>query len=72
MIETEILDVNVGLPFGRHKNQPLSEVPESYLRWCIETCKLSSGLRSAVAAELTSRGIEVPPAPPPRWLWFMR
>jgi uncharacterized protein (DUF3820 family) len=53
------------LPFGRHKNKALAEVPSDYLRWAIHECKLSSGLRLAVAEELTRRGIEVPPPPPP-------
>jgi hypothetical protein len=51
------------LPFGRHKDQPLTEVPTDYLRWAIGECKLSSGLLTALTAELVRRGVE---APPPR------
>jgi hypothetical protein len=53
------------LPFGKHKDKPLSEVPAGYLQWAIETCKLSSGLRAAVAEELTRRGVEAPAPPAP-------
>jgi hypothetical protein len=48
-----------------HKGLPLLGVPTDYLRWCLSACNLSSGLRSAVAAELASRGVQVP-EPPPR------
>jgi hypothetical protein len=50
------------LPFGKHKGRPLAEVPASYLSWLLAEVKLSSGLRCAVAAELTRRG---PYSPPP-------
>ena len=53
------------LPFGRHRNVPLPQVPASYLHWALRECRLSSGLRGAVAAELSSRGVPVPPPPPP-------
>jgi hypothetical protein len=56
----------MSLPFGRHKDKPIGEVPADYLQWLLATCKLSSGLRAAVANELASRGVEVPSAPPPR------
>jgi hypothetical protein len=61
VIHTNTLTVTVGLPFGKHKG-----VPTDYLRWVIDACKLSSGLRAAVANELTKRGIDVPAPPPPR------
>jgi hypothetical protein len=54
------------LPFGKHKGQPLADVPGDYLRWALLTVKLSSGLRTAVADELTRRGVPVPAPPPPR------
>jgi hypothetical protein len=54
------------LPFGRHKGTPLPDTPTDYLRWLLRTCKLSTGLRAAVAAELQARGIETPPPAPPR------
>jgi uncharacterized protein (DUF3820 family) len=52
------------LPFGRHKGQPLADVPSGYLRWCLDTCKLSSGLRLALVEELQARGVEVAMPPP--------
>ncbi len=52
------------LPFGKHAGKPLAEVPTDYLQWAIRECKLSSGLRAAVTAELTRRGASTP-APPP-------
>jgi hypothetical protein len=54
------------LPFGRHKGVPLAEVPNAYLQWAIRTVKLSSGLYSAVAAELRERGTFTPD--PPEWV----
>jgi hypothetical protein len=62
MQTTEVKHV---LPFGRHMGQPLAAVPTSYLSWLLRETKLSGGLRSAVAAELESRG-QPAPAPPPR------
>jgi hypothetical protein len=55
------------LPFGRHKGQPPASVPTDYLEWLLRTCKLSSGLRAAVRAELVRRGVnpsQLPPEPP--------
>jgi hypothetical protein len=74
------------MPFGKHKGQPLSDVPGDYLVWLLRECKLSSGLRVAVADELTRRGqrpppVEVPPPPrcpdcksasEPRYTWQQR
>jgi Putative quorum-sensing-regulated virulence factor len=53
----------VSLPFGKHKNQPLPEVPTNYLCWLTREAKLSAGLRAAVGDELAGRGV-TPPAPP--------
>jgi uncharacterized protein (DUF3820 family) len=54
------------LPFGKHKGRPLPAVPTGYLEWISRETKLSSGLRSAVAAELKSRGLQAPAPLPPR------
>jgi hypothetical protein len=54
------------IPFGKHKDRPLSTVPTDYLQWAVRSLKLSSGLRAALSAELACRGVEVPPAPPLR------
>jgi hypothetical protein len=53
----------VTLPFGKHRNCPLSEVPSHYLTWLASTCRLSSGLKAAVHAELRERGEPVPAGP---------
>jgi ribosomal protein L37E len=45
------------LPFGRHKDTPLPEVPADYLRWLLGSVKLSTGLVAAVVEELVRRGI---------------
>jgi hypothetical protein len=54
------------LPFGKHKGRPLPQVPSGYLQWLIRECKLSSGMRSAVADELRHRNIDAPAPAPPR------
>jgi hypothetical protein len=54
------------MPFGKYKDKPLAEVPSPYLSWLLRECKLSSGLRAAVADELSRRSINAPAAPPPR------
>jgi hypothetical protein len=54
------------LPFGRHRDRPLSEVPSDYLQWAIRECKLSSGVRTAVTDELRRRNVETPAPAPPR------
>jgi hypothetical protein len=55
------------LPFGKHRGEPLSAAPTSYLVWCHRTLRLSSGLRVALATELLCRGVPVtvPPLPQP-------
>ena len=51
------------LPFGRHQGQPLDTVPADYLRWAIRDCRLSSGLRTAVAGELQRPRLHPTPTP---------
>jgi hypothetical protein len=53
-----IVSVSVVFPFGKHKDEPLANVPASYLLWSLRDCKLSSGLRAAVAGELQRRGFD--------------
>jgi hypothetical protein len=60
------MNTTATLPFGKHQGRPLPEVPPDYLKWLLRACKLSSGLRDAVAGELQSRGLEAPPQAPPR------
>jgi hypothetical protein len=54
------------LPYGLHRGKPLPSVPTSYLLWMIGACKLSSGLRAALAEELTRRGFPTPAPPLPQ------
>jgi hypothetical protein len=57
------------LPFGKHRGKPLPQVPTGYLRWALDTVKLSTGLRAAVRGELLSRGVHpsrLSPEPVPR------
>lgn len=54
------------MPFGKWKDRDLAEVPSDYLNWMLRTCKLSSGLRQAVALEMQSRGEPIPKPPPVR------
>jgi hypothetical protein len=56
------------LPYGKHRGQAPAEVATDYLRWFLKTCKLSAGLRAAVAAELENRNVRVRLEPPPRLL----
>src|SRR5262245_23333961 len=49
------------MPFGKHRNKTVEEVPLDYLRWALVNCKFSSGLRAAVRERL---GLPAEPAPP--------
>jgi hypothetical protein len=51
------------MPFGRYAGQPLPDVDSGYLQWFLSACRLSTGLRTAIAGELGRRNI--PTAPPP-------
>lgn len=51
------------MPFGKYKSVPVAAVPSDYLQWLAKVCKLSSGLRQAIAAELQARGATVPEPP---------
>jgi hypothetical protein len=63
------------MPFGKHRGQPLTDIPTSYLAWAVRTCDLSEWLREAVVAELKRRGVrcgdpasDAPPAAAPvKW-----
>jgi uncharacterized protein (DUF3820 family) len=59
------MQTTISLPFGCHKGRALPEIPAAYLCWLLRATKLSSGLRSAVCAELKRRGVAVPDPPPP-------
>ena len=52
------------MPFGKYRNYPIEDVPLDYLRWALEHCDFSSGLRAAIRERL---GLPAgPPPPPPR------
>jgi hypothetical protein len=52
------------MPFGRHRNQALAEVPSGYLRWFLATCQLTPNLWAAIRAELLGRGADPAGLPP--------
>ncbi len=42
------------LPFGKHRGKPVSQVPNDYLRWLLETARdLNDDLRTAVESRLS-------------------
>ena len=45
----------VSMPFGKHKDVPLDEVPLAYLRWLKENVKLYGWLAEAVDAVLSGK-----------------
>jgi exodeoxyribonuclease X len=47
-------DAMTNMPFGKHKGQPLSEVPIDYI-WWLNDKNLRDPLRSALNAELERR-----------------
>jgi hypothetical protein len=55
------------MPFGKHRDRPLTEVPGSYLRWLLRACDLDVPLRSAVLSELNRRVVTGDDGPPERW-----
>jgi len=54
------------MPFGKYKGQDLTALPDEYLIWLTANIPLRDPLRSAIAAEITNRDLELPLlAPPP-------
>ena len=44
------------MPFGKHKNQPISQVPASYLTWILSSCETADeDLRFYIQQELEAR-----------------
>jgi hypothetical protein len=60
--------MTVKMTFGRHEGKPLAEIPGEYLEYALRSprFKLAAFLRQRMGEELRRRGIEPPPAPPPR------
>jgi uncharacterized protein (DUF3820 family) len=55
------------LPYGAHRDRPLTEVPTDHLVWFLRECKPPYGLHWGVCEELARRGLDCPvplPAPP--------
>lgn len=43
------------MPFGAHKGQAFSEIPDSYLRWLSTESKMTKGIRTAALNEIARR-----------------
>jgi len=43
------------MPWGKHKGEPLSAIPLSYLAYGLENCELDAELQHAIAAEVRRR-----------------
>lgn len=40
------------MPFGKYKGQQLDDIPEDYLRWCLENCKINFALAEEMENQL--------------------
>jgi alpha-mannosidase len=41
------------MPFGKHRGEELSDIPDDYLIWCLDSCEsMSPTLRKAIEAHL--------------------
>lgn len=49
-VQTVEVDVNMLMPFGKHKGTPLKEMPRSYLEWLHKKADLHGSLKASVAA----------------------
>jgi uncharacterized protein (DUF3820 family) len=47
------------MPFGKHRDKPLNEIPKGYLRWVLNTCTLNDALRRDIQCVLN--GDPLPP-----------
>jgi hypothetical protein len=57
---------DAGFPWGRHRGEPLVQIPLPYLRWALDASAVGAALRRRIREELARRGYLVPdpPAPP--------
>ncbi len=53
------------MPFGKYKGHDLSTLTDDYLLWLAANIPLRDPLLSAIAQEITERGWDLPPLPPP-------
>ena len=53
------------MPFGKYTGHDLSTLTDDYLLWLAANIPLRDPLLSAVTEEITERGWELPPLPPP-------
>src|SRR5262245_25397492 len=52
----------IRMTFGRHKGDPLEQVPFDYLSWCLRECtRLDPWLRKAIEVEMARRVRGEPP-----------
>ena len=50
---------NYELTFGKHKGKKLSEVPQSYLDWLLESPNTEIGLKEAIRTVFEAKGINI-------------
>lgn len=46
------------MPFGKYKGQQIEDIPDDYLRWCLENCNLDSVTCAEMEAQLGARNGE--------------
>lgn len=54
------------MPFGKHRGEEISELPDEYLAWLFENADLYGALQVCVEKEYWDRFDPEPPPPPPR------
>lgn len=53
------------MPFGKYRDQPLDQIPKSYLQWLLaEATNLSADLRAAIQDVLSPPPVRYPPPDP--------
>ena len=45
------------MPFGKHKDKPLSGIPHGYLKWVLRECNLRDDLRADIQAVLSGNPV---------------
>lgn len=44
------------MPFGKHKNTPIGDLPDDYLNWVLQNLELKESLYKALSNEFERRG----------------